>query len=159
MKIKSNLLSFLVMAFISVGCATTPQYNSDDIIDKYYNIYTSKVDVVEDLDNDDISSILREFVVNITTNEPTSWENLEVREAVYIINISTNVISSNYPVRASAIEIEIADGLIDDSIEYFKIKRPTWYSDMGATMANMSGRFIDKINKFEWQRNRDGENK
>ncbi len=146
----------LLVLLTGFGCVgPNASLSSADIRKQHVELYIEKSKTSIDLDNDDIAAILKEFVVNITTNEPVSWADIQLREDKYILNISTNVISINYPIRPSDDEIFISDSFLDKTIEYFRVKNPSWYSDMGDVLSVSASRFIVEINDFEWENNKE----
>lgn len=147
--IRKAVVAFLSVVLILSGCISGSHYQTIDdntIINNYVAMYASSTNS----QNDDIAAILREFSTYVVLEKASSWADLQKKEDLFMMNISTNFISYYYTIIPSDEEIRISDGFLDMIIMYDTYYNPSWIYSINQRIPSISSRFITKMNDYEY---------
>lgn len=149
MGIFHNIIRIFLVSSILLGCGTTSPTNRDDslIIKSHVEMYANSVDS----QNDDIAAILREFSNKTLKNDYSSWAQLAKDEDLYMLQLTTNYISSNYTVVASSEEIKISDSFLDMIILNDSYYHYDWIYSIDSRMPYICSRFIVEMNDWQYE--------
>jgi hypothetical protein len=113
-----KLLGTLLLSCVLSGCIITQQNELHDIIKQNHQTYLK----YEKVKFNNVSAILKNFSNVINSKKYRNFQELEKEKEIFIENLSTKPISSNYPIVASPNEIIIIKRYLRDVFHFIKAK-------------------------------------
>jgi hypothetical protein len=113
-----KLLGTLLLSCVLSGCIITQQNELHDIIKQNHQTYLKH----EEVKFNNVSAILKNFSNIVNSKKYRNFKELEKEQKIFIENLSTKPISSNYPITASPNEITIIKRYLNDVLHFIEGK-------------------------------------
>jgi len=158
MKILTVLVAIMLCFGFASSCLNETEVNVSNNIDmdtyeqQVVSNYVNKYMVSTNANNFVIGIILREISLACITNDMSSWDMLLKYKSAFFQNITTNIISTEYPVRPSSDDIDITSGYIGSISETTMEAYPELLGEMKRIVPKFSNILIFRINEYEYNK-------